>query len=252
MVSSQAPDSPIFSSAGADRPAPGHYDPTMKLAIGVSLAMLIGTLGCDGEPKEKESITSTPKEPKTEPDKTEKKAIGKDAAETGLAARADAPKSTAVVSGSLRFVVIQPEVAVIRKRKKRVDSKQEIKQRERRKQRQDDRVDALQTALGAKYSVTRVAADEAERSFTAGMSMGVPSETALPAAWMTSESVLVLELASGTDRTERGGGGGFVRTGSSKIALFRPPATQPLYLEVAPEGLQVDTAEIQNIVEGTP
>lgn len=214
--------------------------------------MLLGSLGCNSEPKEEKATTSAPQQPTTEQVKAEDKTSGNALPETDAAAHKEAPRATGPVPGSLRFVVIQPKTAVVRKRKKRTDSNQDIKQRERRKQRQDDRLDALQKALGAKYSVTRVAANEAEKSFASEMSMRVSAESKLPAAWMRSERVLVLALASGTDQTERGGGGGFVKTGSSKVAIFSPPATLPLYLEVAPEGLQVDTAEIQDIVGETP
>jgi hypothetical protein len=131
-----------------------------------------------------------------------------------------------------------------------VDSKQEIKQRARRLEKQSKRLAALEAELAKGHTVTAEDATEAEKKFVAALVLGTPSEVALPETWNRSEAVLVMQLAPATDATERGGSG-FVRTGSNKVALFHPPDNQPAYLEVAPKGLLIDTTEVLSIVKET-
>ena len=219
----------------------------MKTQMVIGIVLLASALGCDsGQDKEappKTADTSAPKPPQelethTKPPPSESNPINKD------------DSAGAPIPGSLRLVVIHPDPPIVRKRKKRVDSKQEIKQRARRLEQQSKRLAALEAELGDGYTVTAADATEAEREFAAELVLGTSSEVALPDTWNRSQAVLVIQLAPGTDATERGGSG-FVRTGSSKLALFHPPDNQPSYLEIAPKGLLIDTAEVLSIVTET-
>lgn len=210
----------------------------------IGIVLLASAVGCDsGQDQE-----APPKTADTAPEPAQGLDSASDPSnkdDSGPAQEADAP-----ILGTLRLVVIHPDPAIVRKRKKRVDSKQEIKQRARRLEKQSKRLAALEAELGKGHTVTATDVTQAEREFVAKLVLGTSSEAALPETWNRSQLVLVMQLAPATDATERGGSG-FVRTGSSKVALLHPPDNQPSYLEVAPEGLLMDTTEVASIVKET-
>jgi hypothetical protein len=218
----------------------------MKRMILMSMALLVFG-GCDDSSEEKPAQKA---EAASEPSPAEP-ASDASSATADKPPTTKPPKKPPPTPGSLRLVVIPPDPPILRKRKKRTDSAQDTKQRARRLQRQEKRIAALEKALGATHTVSRTEATEAERDFAASLVMGASFDTGLPGVWMLSETVLILQLAPATDHTNRGGGGGFVETGSSKVALFHSPSPTPVYFEVAPDGQLVDTAELHSIVEET-
>ncbi len=88
----------------------------------------------------------------------------------------------AVVPGTLRLIIIDPDPPIVRKRKKRTDSKGDIKNRERNLKKQQKRIAELASALGEQFKVEEVKADEVERNFIASLEMGTENQAALPAA----------------------------------------------------------------------
>jgi glucose/arabinose dehydrogenase len=226
----------------------------MRNQIVVGIALLVCAPGCDaGEDKQAQTTSAETSAPEPAPDNATKpepvKPASGDAASNKIAA-ADPQRAIAPIPGSLRLVVIHPDPAIVRKRKKRQDSKQDIKQRAKRLERQKKRLAALEASLGAGQTVTAEQANDAERAFAARLVLGAASELSLPESWNRSQRVLLVEIAAGTDATERSIGG-FVRTGTTKIALFHPPDKQPSYLEIASKGLLIDTQEVLSIVEET-